>query len=96
MNGPGIELDFIPWYVVDLWRFALWVGIVYVSGRMVKRSIENRPEPYSLKVGRIALFVLLVGEAVQDAERWGDPILLSGIPVTTVGLVLAWIATRQR
>jgi hypothetical protein len=90
---PGTPLYFLPQWVADTWRTLLFLAILVLVLRMAYDAIHLRQIAAWVIWWRASLTVLLLDAAWVQIERWGDPLVVEGVPVTSVAVVLAaWSA----
>jgi hypothetical protein len=90
---PGTPLYWVPQPVADVWRAALFVAILVLVLRMAYEAIRFPQLAAWVIWWRASLTVLLLDAVWLQIERWGDPITLEGVPVTSLAVGLAvWSA----
>jgi hypothetical protein len=89
---PGTEITFLPVWIANSWRVLTWFAIILIVVKMTINSAKSEQVSRIIVYDRAALMVLLLAGASLDAERWGDPITLEGLPPITIALYLIWRA----
>jgi hypothetical protein len=90
---PGTPIYWVPQWIADTWRGALFVAIAVLVLRMAYEAADDRQIASWVIWWRASLTVLLLDAAWLQAERWGDPITVEGVPVTSLAVALAvWSA----
>jgi hypothetical protein len=87
----GPRVDWLPYWLADGWRGAVFVLSLFVLFRLSRsglRAREHHDLP-TMVIGRAALFVFAMQAALQNAVLWGGPVYYTGLPLVTVGMVLA-------
>lgn len=95
---PGTVIEWLPLVVSNVFRVIFWAGILVACIWMATNAIKY-PSPRAFTVGRAALFVMLMQQALLNAERWGQPITyetLLGVPALTLTFVALIIERRAR
>ena len=93
---PGTKIGFIPLWLAVVWRIAiwaqcLWFGAVYAWRAYKDGSSGNKRLAY----GRIAIFILLMQQAVLNAERMGDPLTYESLIPVSIALVFVFLSIRE-
>lgn len=88
----GTPVEFVPILVVKAWSVALWVAELSLLGSVLVflpsalRSYGNgdKKMPDWTFWIYVAISIYLVKTAYVQFRRWGDPLVLEGLPVNTL------------
>ncbi len=90
---PGTPIYWLPQWIADAWRALLFLVILILVLRMTYDAIHLRQFATWVIWWRASLTILLLDAAWLQLERWGDPLTVEGVPVTSVAVGLAaWSA----
>lgn len=78
--------------VIAVWRLIFWIAALLVVGQLISDAL-GRGGLTSTRLGRLALIVLIARFALVQALRWKGPAFWEGLPLETLGLLLAGLST---
>jgi hypothetical protein len=94
-----MELDFIPETLASLWRAAIILFGAALAGKICFGLIDKKSFIYKLpperKLAWFGVLVFIVQSVWFLIDRFNDPVLLRGIPISTIAFVIFWLAIRH-
>jgi len=71
---PGTQVTWLPLGVANAVRIVMWLWAMTLAYRLVWRAMTDRGSPPLVFWSRIALFILVIQQAILNAERFGQPL----------------------